>query len=261
MDAKVGGREMRLYEEDGPLDKEIQDLERQAFQVQTLVPKFKRMVDQLDTSMDTREHRAQLSDTRSKIQNQAKEVKEKLMALNGKKDDLKQRQQDRLVRAGQNFAAMLEDFQQAMKRCMAQETAVAPHSPMSTSIPPSDLEAATEDEPLLRRQQQAQLESEEAHNEMIIEERDQEITNLVRDIGELNEMFQDVAVLVHDQGQMLDDIETNITRTADRVDAGNQELVMANRHQRSATSKRICCFVVLVAIIIVILIVVLVSLS
>lgn len=149
-----------------------------------------------------------------------------------------------------------------MKRCMARETAVAPRSPTSAGIPQSDLEAAVDDEPLLHehQRQQALLDSEAAHNEMIIEERDQEITSLVRDIGELNEMFQDVAVLVHDQGQMLDDIETNITHTADRVDAGHQELVRAHRHQRSAMNKKICLVVIIVAIVTTVLTIILTSL-
>jgi len=39
-------------------------------------------------------------------------------------------------------------------------------------------------------------------------------------IGEVNEIFQDLAVLVNEQGQMIDDIEANIVSTAVRTKAG-----------------------------------------
>lgn len=258
---KRGGGEVRLQEET-PLDKDIQVLERQAFQVQTLVPKFKKMVDQLGTSQDTSELRNKLSSNQHTIQLQSKEVKDMLVKLNSRKDSMKQKQQGRVLRVGQNFATTLEDFQQALKRCMAREMAVAPQAPVAVAIPPSDVEANDdrEKEALLQPKQQQEtlvLDNLVAHNEMIIEERDQDITSLVRDIGELNEMFQDVAVLVHDQGQMLDDIETNITHTADRVEAADEELKSANKQQKSATSKKVCIGILIVALIAVVLVIVL----
>ena len=39
-----------------------------------------------------------------------------------------------------------------------------------------------------------------AHNAALIEERDQGIREISRQIGEVNEMFQDLAVLINDQG-------------------------------------------------------------
>lgn len=61
------------------------------------------------------------------------------------------------------------------------------------------------------RQQQAQLVAQRdrelaameaglAHNAALIEERDQGIREISRQIGEVNEMFQDLAVLINDQG-------------------------------------------------------------
>lgn len=68
---------------------------------------------------------------------------------------------------------------------------------------------------------------------------------------------QDLAVLVNDQGMMLDDIESNITRTADRTaDAGGQ-LRLAERSQRGARNKM--CFILL-AVTVVLAVIVLVLL-
>ena len=55
-------------------------------------------------------------------------------------------------------------------------------------------------------------------------------------------------MLVNDQGMMLDDIEANIERTADRTRAAGSELVRAERYQRSSRNKM--CFILLIVAVI-----------
>lgn len=64
--------------------------------------------------------------------------------------------------------------------------------------------------------------------------------------------MQDLAVLVNDQGLQIDDLEANITRTADRTKEGTRELVQAERSQRAARN-RSCYIIVIVAIILIVL--------
>ena len=59
-------------------------------------------------------------------------------------------------------------------------------------------------------------------------------------------------MLVNDQGQQLDDIEANITRTADRTLEGNRELLKAERSQRAARN-RTCWILMVVAVVLIIL--------
>ncbi len=66
---------------------------------------------------------------------------------------------------------------------------------------------------------------------------------------------QDLAVLVNDQGLMLDDIESNIERTADRTRAAGSELVRAERYQRSSRNK-MCMIVLIVAFVLAVLVLV-----
>lgn len=47
------------------------------------------------------------------------------------------------------------------------------------------------------------LDNEIVFNEAIIEERDQGIKEVQQQIGEVNEIFKDLAVLVHDQGAII----------------------------------------------------------
>lgn len=53
------------------------------------------------------------------------------------------------------------------------------------------------------RQEVLFLDNEIAFNEAIIEEREQGIQEIQQQIGEVNEIFKDLAVLVHEQGAMI----------------------------------------------------------
>lgn len=55
----------------------------------------------------------------------------------------------------------------------------------------------------LCRQEVLLLDNEIAFNEAIIEEREQGIHEIQQQIGEVNEIFKDLAVLVHEQGAMI----------------------------------------------------------
>lgn len=53
------------------------------------------------------------------------------------------------------------------------------------------------------RQEVLLLDNEIAFNEAIIEEREQGIQEIQQQIGEVNEIFKDLAILVHEQGTMI----------------------------------------------------------
>ncbi|KAL7614547.1 hypothetical protein Lser_V15G04890 [Lactuca serriola] len=100
------------------------------------------------------------------------------------------------AKLAKDFQAVLKEFHKA--RCLSaeRETAYTPFVPQT--VLPSRQKLITIQEVLL-------LDNEIAFNEAIIEER--EIQN---QIGEVNEIFKDLAVLVHEQGAMIDDIGSNI---------------------------------------------------
>lgn len=53
------------------------------------------------------------------------------------------------------------------------------------------------------RQEVIMLENEVVFNEAVIEERDQGILEIQQQIGEVNDIFKDLAVLVQEQGVMI----------------------------------------------------------
>ena len=70
------------------------------------------------------------------------------------------------------------------------------------------------------------------------------------------EIFQDLALLVNEQGTQIDNIQTNIETAADSTTRGVRELARASRSQRRARS-RMCIIAACVLAILIILVMVL----
>jgi len=87
------------------------------------------------------------------------------------------------------------------------------------------------------------IEGDVQYNEAVIEERDKAITEITGQIGEVHQIFQDLAVLVHDQGEMVDDIEANLTRAVHRTSDAHRQVVKAERSQRNA--RNTWCFLMM----------------
>ena len=69
-------------------------------------------------------------------------------------------------------------------------------------------------------------------------------------------MFQDLAVLINDQGQQIITIDAQIATTAERTHEGVRQLVKAERSQRAARNKCLILWLVsgiIVALILVVL--------
>ncbi|XP_050901615.1 syntaxin-23-like [Lathyrus oleraceus] len=82
-----------------------------------------------------------------------------------------------------------------------------------------------------KRQDVISLDNEISFNEAIIEEREQGIQEVQQQIGEVNEIFKDLAVLVHEQGEMIDDIGSNIEHSHEATAQAKSELVKASKTQ------------------------------
>ena len=81
--------------------------------------------------------------------------------------------------------------------------------------------------------QQEQLQVQRV-NERLLNEREQEITHIVKSINDLNELFKDIATMVVDQGTVLDRIDCNIERVSYSVEKGLGELEKAAKYQKAS---------------------------
>ncbi|XP_076878538.1 syntaxin 3b isoform X1 [Brachyhypopomus gauderio] len=96
--------------------------------------------------------------------------------------------------------------------------------------------------------------SRQALNE--IESRHKDIVRLESSIKELHDMFVDIAMLVESQGDIVDNIEVNVSKAVDHVEVAKDETKKAIRYQSKARKKVViivCIVLVILAIIALIL--------
>ncbi|CAI9097508.1 OLC1v1033954C1 [Oldenlandia corymbosa var. corymbosa] len=87
-----------------------------------------------------------------------------------------------------------------------------------------------------------------------IQERHDAVRDLEKKLNDLQQIFLDMAVLVDAQGDMLDNIETQVSNAVDHVQSGNVALQKAKSLQKN--SRKWMCFAILILLIIVAIIVV-----
>eukprot|EP00310_Coccolithus_braarudii_P015034 CAMPEP_0183352762 /NCGR_PEP_ID=MMETSP0164_2-20130417/30296_1 /TAXON_ID=221442 /ORGANISM="Coccolithus pelagicus ssp braarudi, Strain PLY182g" /LENGTH=280 /DNA_ID=CAMNT_0025525289 /DNA_START=135 /DNA_END=977 /DNA_ORIENTATION=- len=172
----------------------------------------------------------------------------------------------------QALTVLHEDFKSALKTFQLEAEAAAPSPPASKpmaeggfapgsarplhvvdmhgvgSVPP-------ERDALQTQTQVAELQA-VALNEDVIAERERGINNIHRTVNEVSEIFQDLALLVTEQGEHIDNIQTNIESAAQQTSRGVRELAKANRSQKRARS-RLCCLALAMIVLLVVFILVL----
>uniref|UniRef100_A0A3Q3XBS7 Syntaxin-7 n=1 Tax=Mola mola TaxID=94237 RepID=A0A3Q3XBS7_MOLML len=96
-------------------------------------------------------------------------------------------------------------------------------------------------------QTQAQVEAITEEDLRLIQERELGIRQLEADITDINDIFKDLGMMVHEQGEMIDSIEANVENAETYVQSGTQQLARAANYQRSSR-KKICILMVVLAI-------------
>ncbi|XP_069694905.1 syntaxin-1A isoform X2 [Periplaneta americana] len=89
-----------------------------------------------------------------------------------------------------------------------------------------------------------------------IEARHADIIKLENSIRELHDMFMDMAMLVENQGEMIDRIEYHVEHAVDYVQTATQDTKKALKYQSKARRKKILiiiCLLIVVAILVIIL--------
>jgi len=111
---------------------------------------------------------------------------------------------------------------------------------------------------LLHRQEEEQflaLQDETDFQDSMIHERDRDIKLVQGQVVEVNEIFRDLAKLVEEQGDLVDNIQTNISNVVVNVKTASEEVKEANESQQSSR-KKLCFIAVAVVLIIAIVVVV-----
>ena len=156
------------------------------------------------------------------------------------------------------FQASGTEFQSIQRLALEKQRASA--SAARTALESNDSSApysdsASQQQSQLQEQDQLRLASQDEvdFQDSLIVERESEIRNIEQSVGELNELFRDVAHIVHEQGGQLDTIAGNVENVATDTRHADLELRSANRYQKSARGKA-CCLLVILAIVLTIIV-------
>jgi len=159
----------------------------------------------------------------------------------------------------QEFRASLTQFQilqrQALEKTRAGQAALQDQHGGETNKS-QDPSAPTNQFPQAQLQeQQSRLAPQEEvdFQENLIVEREAEIRQIEQSVGELNELFRDVATMVHAQGEQIDLIGENIEGVREDTRGADAELRTASRYQKSAR-QRACCLLLILAIVLLVVI-------
>jgi syntaxin 7 len=215
------------------------------FRINTSVSSFRRLVNMLGTPKDTPSLREKLHAVEQNISLLVEETVARLKEEN-ETDHLSSASTGKKLRdakLAKDFQAVLLEFQGAQKLAQSREKAFTPNllSPQSANqLPPlsanNRLETREEEEAALLQQthQLLEVENEALYNEAIIEEREQGIQEIQQQIGEVSEIFKDLAQIVANQGYMIDDIESNIESTQSATIQANLHLTKAAKNSKSS---------------------------
>uniref|UniRef100_A0A2P2JBD4 Syntaxin-22 n=1 Tax=Rhizophora mucronata TaxID=61149 RepID=A0A2P2JBD4_RHIMU len=216
------------------------------FQINTAVSAFRRLVDAIGTAKDTPDHRLKLHIARQRILQLVKDTSAKLKSLSelDRHSNVNASKKVEDAKLARDFQTTLEQFQQVQQLASERESTYSPSaSPAAASSSDSSQYAESgvdrDKQPLLleqRRQEVLRLDNEIAFNEAIIEEREQGIRDIEEQIAKANDIFKDLAVLVHDQGVVIDDIQSSINSSAAATTQATVQLAKASKNVKSRSS-------------------------
>ncbi|XWS57376.1 hypothetical protein CRYUN_Cryun09bG0169100 [Craigia yunnanensis] len=260
--------QQKLRQEKGE-DSASQTVVAGIFKIRTAILAFDRLVNSLGTPKDTFQLRDKLHKTRLHIGQLVKETSATLREASEADQDAEVSPLKKIADAklAKDFQSALKDFQKAQRLAAERETAYTPFVPkevLPSSYAAHEVEInsskSQEQQTLLvsKRQEVVLLDNEITFNEAIIEERDQGIKEIQQQITEVNEIFKDLADLVHEQGAMIDDIGLNIGNTRSATVQATSHLQKASKIQRANSSTR-CLLVLIFGIILLIFIIVVVA--
>ncbi|XP_066555315.1 syntaxin-7 isoform X2 [Amia ocellicauda] len=220
---------------------------------------IQRIVNQLGTPQDTTELRQQLQQKQLSVNQLAKETDRFMKEFGSLPVTTEQRQRkiqkDRLVNDFSNTLAIFQKIQrQAAQKEKEFVARVRASSRVSGGFPDDGFKGGnvlpSESEPPSYVQTQADAITEE--DLMLIKERETTIRQLESDILDINEIFKDLGMMIHEQGDTIDSIEANVECADVHVQSATQQLARAADYQRKSR-KKICILVVVLVILAVVI--------
>ncbi|CAI9560265.1 unnamed protein product [Staurois parvus] len=215
---------------------------------------IQRIVNQLGTALDSAELRHQLQQKIQFVNKLAKDTDVCLKNFTSLPADSDQRQRklqkDRLLN---EFSSALTNFQKTQRQAAEKEKEFVARVRAGSRVSAGGADDGLRDGALVNwnTESQSQIMQEDDITEddlRLIEERESAILQLEEDIRGINEIFKDLGMMVHEQGEMIDSIEANVESADVHVQQANQQLSRAAEYQRKSR-KKICILIIVLLIV------------
>lgn len=247
-----GGRD--AYHDDPEFQRLTESLSNQLFTLTSNISRLSNQIALLGTRRDTERVRERIHDLLGETRDGFKDAGERIKKVQAW-EDVTPAQKWKQQKLSSEFKASLEEFQSVQRRALEKQrtSAAAARAALGESAPAT---SPQEEQGLQQLQvQEARLASQDEvdFQDALIIERETEIRNIEQSVGELNELFRDVAHIVREQGTQLDLVSENVERTRDDTRGADRELRSASRYQKNARSKA-CCLLLVLAIVLVIIV-------
>jgi len=86
-----------------------------------------------------------------------------------------------------------------------------------------------------------------------LENQNKDMRAIEEAVKQLSQMFEQMAVMVYDQGTVLDEIAHNVAQTKDHVASAKVEIIKAEGYQKSVRKKKLCIAICCIAIIVILI--------
>ncbi|XP_064605208.1 syntaxin-7-like isoform X2 [Liolophura sinensis] len=225
------------------------------------VSQLQRMVGQIGTTADSDQFRERMHQTTHYTNQLAKDANrdlKELMHLPNPPNSSEQRQRKMLKeRLTDEFSNALKNFQTVQRTAAEKEKASISRARANSGLNKSpfgfdDDERKSDDQLVGYSQTKQVLQMEEDVDLELIREREDAIKKLESDIMDVNTIFKDLGMLVHEQGEVIDSIEANVESAHLSVQEGTQQLSSARQYQSKARRKKCCILIIVVVVLIVI---------
>ncbi|XP_051265285.1 syntaxin-7 [Dicentrarchus labrax] len=215
-----------------------------------LTSELQRAVSLLGTEQDSSQLRQTLQQKQQQGNQLAKETDRLIKTFSALPVGADQRQRkiqkERLLN---DFSAALNSFQKIQRQAADKEREFVARVRASSRVSGGQPDDSFGNVSPFHSDSQAQAQAEAITEEdlRLIQERESSIRQLESDITDINDIFKDLGMMVHEQGDMIDSIEANVENADVSVQSGTQQLARAAEYQRSSR-KKICILMIVLAV-------------
>ncbi|XP_053743821.1 syntaxin-7-like [Synchiropus splendidus] len=216
-----------------------------------LTSDIQRAVIKLGTDQDNALLRQSLQQKQQQGNQLAKETDRMIKAFSALPVGVDQRQRkiqkERLLN---DFSAALNSFQKTQRQAADKEREFVARVRASSRVSGGPPELGYGEVSPFQSDDKAQMQVEAITEDdlRLIQERELAIQQLESDIVDINDIFKDLGMMVHEQGDMIDSIEANVESAEVTVQSATQQLARASESQRSSR-KKTCILLIVLALV------------